>query len=216
MASADWRSRIHQELRRHRPRAVIVTLDDGGDEVKTFKPSGSERGMWSRLLESLPSEWTRIEMQDKEGNTLWMQDAPREPGAAAGALQLGKAAGSNVDQVTALVNVMLRAQDVALSRQQDAISRLIAGYEKIVEVSTSRLTALENLVGNVLQTAYDATLQTAEAHAVMASAQNAGEESGSSKMLAEFLGVKLGVRKPNGARVHRPAGPTPPKQPPQE
>ena len=214
-AAGDWRAKVHQELRRHRPAAVAVFDEDG--EQKVYKASGGERGRWSRLVEGLPAEWSRLELRDKDDATLWGLDSPTSAGVAA-PMQLGK--GGPVDQVSALLKLMLQAQDVALARQGESIARLTQGYQDLAGVLTARLTSLENLVSTVLQTAYDATLLSAEAQAQLSGDGN-GRASKGEEMFAQFLGIKgraLGIlpKVPNGAArkpAARPPAPTPPAKP---
>jgi len=204
-ASADWRARVQQELRRHRPAQVVATVDD---DVKTFKPSGGERGRWTRLLEALPAEWQRLELQDKEGSILWALDAPSDGIAAP--MQAGKL--GNVDQVAALLKLMLSAQDVALARQGETVAKLQAGYEKLAEVLTSRLTSLENMVSTCLQSVYDATLVAGEAHALLRQTANGEQGNPAMEQFAKLVGLKFGpAARPNGQRgkASTPPGPTP-------
>lgn len=207
-ASADWRSRVYTELKRHRPALVVVTFDDG--ESKSFKASGGERGRWTRLLEALPAEWSRVELQDKDENVLWGLDAPREGGTAAPKM-LGT---SGVDQVGALVKIMLNAQDVALARQGETLSKMQASYETLTKTLTERLTSLESLVSTMMTSVYEATLATAEVQGMLNT--QGGQESQGQAMLMKLLrlkGIDLdGARRPNGAR---PKASTPPASTPE-
>jgi hypothetical protein len=211
MASADWRARVYQELRRQRPARVVVTVDDG-DDVKVFKTAGgSDRGRWTRVLQSLPAEWTRIELQDKEEQILWGIDAPGKDDAA-GLVQTKSSSVST--ELTALLALMLKAQDAALLRQGEMVSKLTASYENLASTLVGRLTSLENLVSTVLQTAYEATLISAEAQAMLTS--GGGEKSSQAeKLFGQFMGIKMGAR--NGAAAGpRPKRPTPTAPAPEE
>jgi hypothetical protein len=206
-AAADWRARVYTELKRHRPALVVVTFDDG--ESKSFKASGGERGRWTRLLEALPAEWARVELQDREENVLWGLDAPREGGTAAPKM-LGS--GGTVDMVSQLVKIMLAAQDTALARQGETLSKMQASYETLTKTLTERLTSLEGLVSTMMQSVYEATLATAEVQGMLNT--NGGQESQGQAMLMKLLKLKGmdfdGPRRPNGhARK-----PTPPESAP--
>jgi len=189
---------------------VAVTLDD---DVKLYKPSGGERGRWSRLVEALPTDWERVELQDKDGAVLWGIDTPREVTAAPG--QLGK--GGVTGEVGALVRIMLQAQDMALARQGELVSKLTAGYERLAETLTGRLTSLEQMVSTCLQSVYDATLVAGEAHAMLRQQGEGAPGGKAQELLAQLVGIKMGARvpaaRPNGQRA---AGPTPPVPPPEE
>lgn len=213
-SSSDWRPRVYQELKRHRPAMVVVTLDDG--EQKVYKASGGERGRWTRLLEALPVEWSRIELQDKDEAILWGLDAPREGGTSAKMLAGG---GSPVDQLAALSKIFLQGQDMALARQGEMLAKIQASYETLTKTLVDRLSSLEGIVSGMMQTVYDMTLVAAEAESRNVTG---GEQSQGQAMLMRLLkmkGVNLdefanGGRKANGVRrasAATPPAPTPPE-----
>lgn len=208
-SSADWRARVYQELRRQKPKLVVVTFEDG--EQKAFKPAGPDRGRWKRVLETLPAEWTRVELQDADESVLWGMDAPGASNVAA-PMMVGK--GGAVDQVTALMKVMLAAQDTVLARQRESIAGVQAAYEMLTETLCKRLTALEDLASTMLQSVYEMTLTTAEAQAALSTGAGDGARAGAEGMFAKLLqakgiipaGARAPTRKPNG---HHPKAPTP-------
>lgn len=212
-ATADWRARVYQELRRHRPQSVAVHADD---DVKTFKPSGGERGRWPRLLEALPSEWTRIELLDKDGDILWALDAQVQK--SEGALP-GLAKGGAVDQVTALMKLMLQAQDVALARHAASVAQLSQGYESLASMLSQRLQSLEVMVSTSIQSVYDMTVALGEAQvAALAAQSQGGPRTQAQQMFETLIMRKLGVvpKRPGGPKPNGASRPTQHPTPPPE
>ncbi len=209
-AAADWRSRVYQELRRHRPHSVAVHTDD---DVKTYKGSGSERGRWSRLLEALPSEWSRLELHDKDGDILWALDAATSK--SEGALP-GLAKGGAVDQVTALMNLMLKAQDVALARHAASVAQLSQGYEGLASMLTQRLQSLEVMVSTSIQAVYDMTIALGEAQVAALAAGQQSQGSSAQKMFEQLMVRKFGIAPKRPGRPNGAPGPTQRPTPPAE
>jgi len=173
MASAgDWRLRCHQELKRHRPAAVLV-YREGEDEPRRYVPSGGERGQWKRLTEAIPQGFTRLELVNRDGAVCYTVDGDEAEVSAAG-VSTAKGGTPPAEVIERHLALMLRAQDVALARQQESVGKLLDAHETIVKTLTDRLTSLETLVSTVIQSAYEATLLAAESEARL---NNDGDES---------------------------------------
>lgn len=197
MAAGNWRAAIAQELRRHRPVAVVVYVDD---ELKTYKPSGGERGRWKRLADGLPEAWQRVELRDKDEAILWSVD-----NSEAVVDQVAAAKGGGVSsELAQLAKLFLAGQDQALARQGDQMARVVQSYERVVELTLQRMTELERLVSASLQSAYDATLASAEAQAVVQALERAkadgGGQSPAEALMFKLLEAKGVTASTNGAK----------------
>lgn len=127
-------ARVLTALKKHRPDVVRIHLaDDTSKEV----PVGKARARWSRAVAILgDAPWVRIEFLDARGRTIApelqndapagdLEDLPTSPGATT--------------RDTMLLNMMLRAQDVALMRHTEAFKPTLEAIRHVMRDLTDQV-----------------------------------------------------------------------------
>jgi hypothetical protein len=184
--TAATRARVQAALRRQRPASVKVYKTDS-DDPTTITPKG-ERGRWERVVQSIPPNAERIEFLDAKDGVLFALDIEQPDSATA--LDSG-------DRDTKLLALLLKAQEMALDRQNLAMTGMMKGYENLAKMMADRLTSLEKGYSQVLQAAFDSTMMAAEAQAKLNGEVDKGEdESAIDKLAGEVLGQLVGGKSP--------------------
>lgn len=179
--TAALRSRVQAALRRQRPHSVKVYRVDSDDPL-VITPKG-ERGRWERVVQSLPPDAERIELVEKDGSVMW-------------ALDVEQPAGETPDDKgplsqRALLELLIRGQDMACERQMNAVTGVLKQYENLAKLLAERLTSLERGYSQVLSAAFESTVMAAEATAKMNQAEEKGDEESTMDKLAGELVTKL-------------------------
>lgn len=139
--------RAVEALKRWRAQAARVFLADGRNETV---PVPSRRNKWKQVqmaLESLP--WVRLEGLDSKGGILGVIEND-EP--ATGLEDLADIPSAKVGEVSALLGLMLRAQDVALGHNTGIVTKTMDLNNRLADVLMSRLTAMERKYQELLDT----------------------------------------------------------------
>lgn len=190
--TAATRARLQASLRRHRPHAVKVYKTDS-DDPTTIAPKG-ERGRWERVVQSIPPNAERVEFVDAKDATIFALDIEQPDSATA--LDSG-------DRDSKLLALLLKAQELALDRQNAGMASMMKGYENLARMMADRLTSLEKGYSQVLQAAFDSTMMAAEAQAKLNGEVDKGEdESAIDKLAGEVLGQLVGAKGPPTAAVN--------------
>ena len=183
-------------LRGVKPHVLQVHLD-GGDVRNIAVPA--VRRKWSHLKNLLSRmQWCRVEALDVKGNIVQVFDHPeaREEPSASELEDLGDQPSAKVGEQHALLNLMLRGQEVALRHQERLIDTVLANNHKLLEVIAERLTALERArvddLSMLQEFAHAAAAATAE------SGDNSSQSEGLIQALAPVLPQLLAAGKANG------------------
>jgi hypothetical protein len=171
-----------------------MTFEDGAAAKNIRIPRRGERG-WNSVLKCLGLPWSRLECLDKDGSLMDIIEPSDDALPADGSkLELQPTPGaSRSAELSAHLELMLRAQDVAMMRQERSLSLLLNGYDKLVTTVSERLSALEKVHGQVLELAHKA------AHKIAASELDQGGESdGPLDRLAAAVIAQSGLLGPPG------------------
>jgi len=124
-------------LKRCKPVALRALLAD--NTSRELAPPGGKRKNWKRMVETLDRmPWVQAELLDTTGRVVDVVDNDEPAGELedlAGVAQTG--------QVANLLNLMLRAQDMALKRNAEQNSQLATTVLKLADVLMRRLDSLE-------------------------------------------------------------------------
>lgn len=124
------------ELQRLRPAKLRVYVRDSDEPKAVAIPANRKK--WERLATTLEGmEWRTIEALDPRGNITGVVARPDDDAGAV----LGEDAPESED-VSSLLGLMLKAQQVALQQQAVLIKPLIDGQAKLVETMTTALGAV--------------------------------------------------------------------------
>jgi hypothetical protein len=153
-------------------------------------------------VQSIPPTAERIELLGAKGDVLFAIDVEQPDAPVPEGQQLSP---------TALLKLLIQAQEMALDRQSASIKGVMDGYATLAKMLAERLTSLERGYSQVLSAAFESTLMAAEAQAKLNGEQEKGENhSAIDQMAAEVIGKLMGGDKPptvvqkkldNGARV---------------
>jgi hypothetical protein len=147
---------LSARLRKFRP-SRLVAVGPTGEKRNIAVPTGRRR-KWDFALRALEHlDWLTLELLDDQGGILDIIDnrAGADDGELVEVTPDAKHAG--------MLELMLRAQDVALMRQERATSQLLDGYTKLVQTFAERLSSMERGYASVLQLAQQAALAQADA-----------------------------------------------------
>jgi hypothetical protein len=141
LADSGARDAVVAALKRFRPLKVRAVFAEG-DPRDVAVPMRRRR--WEAVadtLEALPS-WVRVEMMDKAGALLGAIEAD------------GDATTEKRDKLAArehaMLDVMLRAQEMALKRQNEAMAAMLNGYTSLANLALARLSSLERSYASAL------------------------------------------------------------------
>lgn len=143
-------------LRKHRP-SKLVAISATGERRPVAVPQGRRR-KWDFAVRALEHvDWYALELLDDQGALIDVIDnrAGADDGELVAVEPDAKLAGQ--------LELMLRAQDVALQRHERAFKQLIDGYTALVQATTERLGSMERSFGGMLALAQKAVLAQAEA-----------------------------------------------------
>jgi len=148
--------RAVEALKKWRAQSARVFLADGRNELV---PVPARRNKWVQVqsaLESLP--WVKLEGLDSKGGILGVIEND-EPATALE--DLTDIPSAKVGEVSGLLGLMLRAQDVALGRHTDVVTKMLDLNTKLAEVLMNRLTAMERKYQELLDGMRDLMEDTA-------------------------------------------------------
>lgn len=143
-------------LRRVRP-AQLTAVSSAGERRAIAVPAG-RRKKWDHVLKTLTRlDWITLELADKDGALLEVVDGREDPDGAVevAAMPDARTAGN--------LELMLRAQEVALMRHERGIGQVLNAYQALVATFAERLSSLERSYASVLQMAHDAATAAAAA-----------------------------------------------------
>jgi hypothetical protein len=140
--------------------ARVVVFDHGDDKREVAVPT--RRKKWSQVVEAIEARpWSRVECLDKSGAVLGyieQDDAPTE-------LETIGVGGGKVAETKAMLELMLRAQDMALKYQDKDRATLMQSVRDILEVNTAATRELVGLMRMQRDTAADIAAMRAGAAA---------------------------------------------------
>lgn len=143
-------------LRKFRP-SKLVAVSATGERRPIAVPQGRRR-KWDFAVRALEHvDWYALELLDDQGALLDVID--NRAGADEGELM----AVAPDAKLAGQLELMLRAQDVALQRHERAFGQLIDGYTKLAQTTMERLSAMERSFGGMLTLAQNAALAQADA-----------------------------------------------------
>jgi flagellar hook-basal body complex protein FliE len=164
-------------LKGDRPEFLRVYLDDDSvanvavPKVKRWKPRVAA------IVDSMP--WRSIEPLDAKGNVLGARQDNSELGAATELENLDELPEGIHTDVMGLLQLMLKAQDVALVRQKQAYDSVLDNNQKLLAVISDRLKSME-------KSAHDNFQMMMELRNKLVSADGEGE-GGDTALLVEAL-----------------------------
>lgn len=148
----DVGAQVLSELKRLNPARVVAVLADGEARAVAVP---QRRRKWEAVLSALGAlAWQRVELLTKAGELLGVVEQE-----AAGEVQLTPEAA----RVNSMLDVMLKAQDVALSRNERSFGQILEANTRLVDAMGARLAAMEATYAQVLKLAADATMALAQA-----------------------------------------------------
>lgn len=144
-------------------RFFAVVDDDKARELKTAKT----RGRWERLVNSaLALGATAIECRDEDGAVLEVVQLELEPQSDAASSTANTTTSSkptnSAAEVERLLGLVLRAQDVALQRQGEQVTRVTEAALRVMESAANRASSMERAVLALVQRRERELEQTAE------------------------------------------------------
>lgn len=133
-----------EELKRLQPQSLCVHLAEGRD-LSVAVPSRKRK--WAALAVTLDKlRWDTLEALDGKGQVLGIVENEETGGLED--LEFD----GNAGEVSRHLQLMLHAQDVALSRQTALIDKMLSNNLELSRVLMSRLNALETSHANALET----------------------------------------------------------------
>jgi len=140
---------IHEHLKEHKPSSLIA-VDSDGDETKINVPD--VRNKHARVMTTLRElAWIRVDMLDKKGGLLYRhQRNADDRDAPAGEIEDMPTSRSIAEQA-AMLNIMLRAQEMVLSRHQQATQGKDDALMRIVDSALKRLELMEGQLEHAMR-----------------------------------------------------------------
>jgi len=141
---------LYEQLREHKPTSLIAVDGDGG-ETKINVPE-NHRQRWARVMLTLKElAWVRIDLLDKKGGLLYRHHRNADDrDAPAGELEELPTSRAIAEQA-ALLNIMLRGQEMVLARHQQATQGKDDAVMRIVEAAIRRNELTENKLQESMQ-----------------------------------------------------------------
>lgn len=153
MDSAGSSGVLLRTLARVKPARIVAVLDDERTEIAVR----TGRTRWlaaAKAVAPLHAQGARIELLDAQGRLVESVEPPEVEGETTTTPRGGE---------ERLLALMLRAQEVALTRHEKATSQLVDGLLALVKTQSERLSAMEKMHADVLEAAYEATVMAGEA-----------------------------------------------------
>jgi hypothetical protein len=219
---------LSETLKFHKPWIVVAFDADGEELAKINVPD--VRNKWARVLESLEGlEWAKCQLCDKKGGHLGFHHRTsddRDPATELETLMPSKFTA----ETSAMVNIMLRAQDMALQRHERALEPLLNAHTRILDQSMKRLELIEKQYEHALSLNHHLSQELVNAQLALSSGPDvADEDDGKSKsqkaaeeaagqFIPGIIGAMLEPKPKKDAPKNGANGATPtekrPKQPP--
>lgn len=138
-----------EELKEHRPDKWIAYDEDGEVLSKGHVPD--VRNRHSRVLIALESlEWETVDLLDKKDGLLKRHHRNADDRLPAGDIE-ALVPSRDVAQTAGMLSLFLKAQDMALSRNQQSIDALLNAHYKLVDSAVKRLEVAEARASRVEQ-----------------------------------------------------------------
>lgn len=143
--------RVASELKASRASRFYACGIEGGKGERELK-AAKTRGRWERLAQSaLMLRAERIECRDDDGATLAVvalveEDAELVEASEPSPMDAPASSSPRADEVDRIVQIIVRAQDAALSRGAEHTSAVIEGALRIASAATERADKLERAV----------------------------------------------------------------------
>jgi hypothetical protein len=138
------------KLKQYRP-SVLVAHDQDDEQLRINVPD--VRKKWERVLGALDEvNWVRVDMLDKKGGHLHRHMRSIDDTAPTELDELVRGSNSAIaPQLAPLVQIMLKAQEVAVSRHQQGQQQLLDATYKMIETISRRLDLQEKQYEHALQ-----------------------------------------------------------------
>jgi hypothetical protein len=183
---------LSTKLRAARPAYLMVHVTDA-DEPPTKITCPDIRAWRNRVLQTLADlAWERVELYDKKGGLLAKHDRGPEDEPATGDLEslpAPRSSDAGVVATNAYLQLMLKAQDLALTRHMAVLGPMFDTLFKILDVSMRRLELHEKQYEHALK--INATLSQDLARAGKLASRtvelSGGEESESGALVEALL-----------------------------
>jgi hypothetical protein len=195
-----------ERLKAGQPKKLrVYDVDDTMRDVAI----ANHRRKWSAAAATLASyAWTRIELLDGKNAVVGVIERGTTPATGIEDLATspgGRAAEVNA-QVAGLLSLMLKAQDVALDRQQRMMSAVLDQQASLLRIVATRLTDAERARSEDMRAIRELTLAVADAEADAAEAAASQGQSGDA--LIKLVPAVIGALR-NGPQRRRPQGSPP-------
>lgn len=177
------------KLKQYRP-AKVIAYDQDDEAVTINVPD--VRKKFERVLKALDDvAWVRLDLQDKKGGHLARHIRQAEDTEPTMMEDLARGASNQLAvQLAPLVQIMLRAQEVAIVRNQSGQQQLLDASLRMLEVATRKLDLqekkLEAAIGAVHQLTAD-LLQLQAAGAVAAQHDEGDKRPMSDRVVEQLL-----------------------------
>lgn len=183
-------STLFDALRSVRPRMVLA-VDAEGKEYKINIPDSVGRNRHQHVMAALDGiDWSHVDLLDGKGGLLGRHVRSVADAEPAGELE-PLARSRELSQMSGMLTIMLRAQEVALARQQQGTKELLEAALKMMDSATRRLEAAEARLTSEIDTNYQLSheLLVKQLEASMATAVDGGDdgETMASAALREIL-----------------------------
>ncbi len=136
---------LYEKLKEYKP-SVVLAFDDNDGEIKINVPDVRQKH--ARVMTALEEvAWVRADLMDKKGGLLHrhMRCADDRPSVDAASeledIGSGRSSSRLAIDLAPLVSIMLRAQEMALARNQQGIAQLLDAQNKFVDATLRRLDA---------------------------------------------------------------------------
>lgn len=136
-----------------RPKAVIA-VDTDGKEHRVNIPEHVGRNRHQHVMQALDGiDWEHVDLLDGKGGLLKRHHRTVDDREPAGELE-DVVKSRELSQMHGLLALMLKAQDVALSRQSQGLAQVLDAQNKILEVAMRRLEASEDRLTKEIDSNY--------------------------------------------------------------
>jgi hypothetical protein len=178
---------IYERLKEHKPARLLV-FDAEGTEIKVNVPDIRQKH--ARVMEALKEiAWTRIDLLDKQGGLLYRHhrngDDRDHPAGEIEELSPSR----SVAELSALVSIMLRAQEMVLIRHQAATQGALDTQNRVQEAMLRRFELQDRQYQEAMQLNHQLAANLVRAQLQLVGAANAedGDNPQSDRAVSALL-----------------------------